>query len=467
MAQPQLRRVTALLATGALLLGLPVAASEPGGGRGGSPPTDAPQVRLVAATCGSFSPSDVLRGRAGRNGPTCRPVGLDGEIVHNPVNRADRRDRRDFGDRRVHGQRRHNGTDYRTRCRTPVRAAHSGKAIVLPTRGRGSTVGVSTGPRRLTTWYSPVKQVRVRNGALVAGGRRLGTVARSRRHSPCRLHFSVHLRAGARDPGTVDPSRWLRRNRKQHVTGLPPGQPRKGTFVVATLNVLGHSHTARGGDKRDRYAGSERRMGHAVSLLARNYVDIVGLQELQRVQRRSFLRRTKHWRIFSPRDPQDSIAWRPWRFRLLRSSTLSVPYFRKDRPMPVVVLRDKATGQRLVVISVHNPAGRDMRKRRARALARELRMVETMRRRTRAPVILLGDFNDKSRQFYCRVTRNGLTASSRGVPGRRCRPSAVAGIDWILGTNRVRFLAHQRVQGGLVARATDHPFVLARARLRR
>ncbi len=186
------------------------------------------------------------------------------------------------------------------------------------------------------------------------------------------------------------------------------------------------------------------------------------------MQRRQFLRNTRGWRVFSPHDPQDSIAWRKSRFRLLGARTFKIPYFRGNRPMPVVHLRDKATGRRLVVISVHNPANRGhrrtMHKRRVEAVGRELRIVKKLGRKAHAPVILMGDFNDRSRKFYCRVTKHGLKASSGGVRGRRCRPSQVAGIDWIFGTRKIRFQAHQRVTGGLVARTTDHPLVLTRVR---
>ncbi len=246
--------------------------------------------------------------------------------------------------------------------------------------------------------------------------------------------------------------------------GMAPPEVRRGAFVAATLNVLADRHTSGHGRKRRHYAGSARRMGHAVSLLRSNRVSLVGLQELQPKQRRLFLNKTRGWKVHSPRrDPQDSIAWRSSRFRLLKASALEVPYFRRNRPMPVVRLRDRVTGRSFTVISVHNPARRSMRKRRAEAVRREVRLAHKVRRRG-SPVILMGDFNDKSRAFYCQMTRKGFRVSSGGVRGRRCRPSQVAGIDWIFGTKGIRFQAHQRIQGGLVSRTTDHPFILARVR---
>lgn len=453
-----------LVAVGLLLCSLPLTGTSLV--REASVPQQATaDLQLVARTCGGFGPRDVLRGSAGRNGKTCRPVGLDAQIIKAPIAKAKKRDRNNYG-KHVHGKRGHPGTDYRARCGTPVRAAHDGKAVVLKRRA-SRTVGISTGPGRLTTWYGHLRTVKVRKGAMVNGGRVIGTVGRARK-GRCHLHFGVHLRGGKDQPGRVNPSKWLRKHRGTHVAGLAPGKRRTGTFIAATLNVLGHSHTARGGKKRRSFAGSKTRMARAVSLLKSNDVALVGLQEFQPVQRKMFLRMTRGWKVFSPRDPQDSIAWRASRFKLLRTTSFKIPYFRTWRPMPVVVLRDRATGRKLVVISVHNPANkgpvRKMAKRRAIAVGRELKMVKTMRRRTHAPVILMGDFNDRTRKLYCRVTKHGLKASSRGVRGRHCRPSVVAGIDWIFGTKGIRFTGHQRVHGGLVERTTDHPLVLARVR---
>ena len=418
--------------------------------------------------CRPFSARDALRGRGPRNPSTCRPTGIDAGIVRSPIAKGKKRNRHNY-DPRGPRKHRHRGTDFVAPCGTTVRSAHGGKVVVKGRRRHRALVAVTAGPRRLTSWYGPLRQVRVRTGALVRSNRKLGVVGKPHRGRRCQLHFGVALRVGARDPLPVNPSRWLKRRKGTHVSGLAPAERGRGGFIVATLNVLGHSHTARGGDKRG-FAGSRRRMGHVVSLLGANGVSVVGLQELQPIQRASFLRRTRGWRIHSPKgDPQDSVAWRSSRFRLLRATSFKVPYFRRMRRMPIVVLKDRATGRKLVVISVHNPANKGskakMRKRRAAGVRRELAMVKHMRRTTRAPVILMGDFNDKRRRFFCHMTRQGLKASSRGNPGRRgCRKSEVAGIDWIFSTRGIKFTGHQRVQGGLVARTTDHPLVLARVR---
>ncbi len=428
----------------------------------------AADLALAKGGCHGFTAKQALRGRVPRHGATCRPVGIDGGIVRAPVAKAGKRDRHNFK-RRAHGRGRHTGTDFRARCGTRVRAAHGGKVIVIDRSHRRPVIAVSTGPQRLTTWYGPVKKLRVRTGAVINSGRTLGRLSRSKRGRHCSLHFAVRLRVGARDPHLVNASVWLSRHLRSHVSGLPPGKRRRGSFIAASFNVLGHTHTSRGGKKRHGFPSSRRRMSLALSLLKSNRVSLVGLQEFQGVQRKMFIRRSKGWRIFSPRtDPQDSIAWRASRFRPVRTRTLKIPYFKADRPMPVVTLRDRATGRKLSVISVHNPANRGtkkkMRKRRHIAVGRELRMVKRLQRRTGAPVILMGDFNDNDRKFFCRVTSHGLHASSRGKRGKGCRPSRGNGVDWIYGTKKIRFRGHLALRGGLVRRATDHPLVIARVR---
>ncbi len=460
-----LRARCTMVIVGLVLCGLSLADARPVDTPAAGDDGVAEALRLVRGGCGQFTAKQALRGKSPRNSSTCRPIGIDGGVVRNPVGKAGKRDRHNFK-RRAHGGGRHTGTDFRARCGTKVAAAHGGKVIVLNRKRHKPVVAVSTGPQRLTTWYGPMKKLRVKTGAVINSGRTLGGLARGKRGAKCVLHFAVRLKTGAKHPGLVNPSVWLKRHVGTHVSGMPPGKRRRGSFIIATLNVLGHSHTARGGDKR-RYPPSGRRMRLALSLLKSNRVALVGLQEFQGVQRKKFLRRTKGWRLFSPpSDPQDSIAWRASRFRLVKKSTFKIPYFRGDRPMPVVTLRDKATGRSFSVISVHNPANRGtkraMAKRRHVAIGRELRMVKRLKRKR--PVILMGDFNDNNRGFYCRVTNHGLHASSRGKRGKGCRPSRGNGVDWIFGTHKIRFRGHLALRGGLVQRATDHPLVIARLR---
>jgi endonuclease/exonuclease/phosphatase family metal-dependent hydrolase len=116
--------------------------------------------------------------------------------------------------------------------------------------------------------------------------------------------------------------------------------------------------------------------------------------------------------------------------------------------------------------NVHNPAD-------ARGPAGKWRAIATAKEGDLAaslgadgtPVIVTGDMNDKA-EFYCPFTaRSGMKASNGGVPGTPCQPPGDLGIDWILGSAAVSFSDHHRVDGGIVDRASDHPFVWAQATL--
>ena len=54
-------------------------------------------------------------------------------------------------------------------------------------------------------------------------------------------------------------------------------------------------------------------------------------------------------------------------------------------------------------------------------------------------------------------------ASNGGAPGSPCQPPPDMAIDWILGSSQITFSDHRRVDGGIVDRTSDHPFVWAQA----
>jgi hypothetical protein len=56
-----------------------------------------------------------------------------------------------------------------------------------------------------------------------------------------------------------------------------------------------------------------------------------------------------------------------------------------------------------------------------------------------------------------------LTSSSVWWTVPSCTVPARAGIDWVFGTPKMQFHGYQKLDGGLVDLATDHPLVLARA----
>jgi hypothetical protein len=244
-------------------------------------------------------------------------------------------------------------------------------------------------------------------------------------------------------------------------------------FRVASFNVLGHSHTTSGGNKPG-FASGPTRMRMAVQIL-RNYgADLIGFQEFEPIQNTSFMRLTggsfgtyPGMRLGTP-GVRRTIAWRTAVWDMVQADTVPVPYFRGNRVlMPYVLLEHKKTGQRVWAINVHNPTSSAKRGNNARwrAVSKQIQtnLVRRLQAETEHPVILMGDFNERAEAFCSVTARAPLQASNGGSTDGGCRPPGDLGIDWIFGSLDLEFTSHVRTRAGLVARASDHPIVVADA----
>jgi endonuclease/exonuclease/phosphatase family metal-dependent hydrolase len=244
------------------------------------------------------------------------------------------------------------------------------------------------------------------------------------------------------------------------------------TFRVSTFNVLGASHTGTGGNKRG-WAPAATRMSYAVSILRAYDVDVVGLQEFEESQYRSFVARTGGaWGVYpglggDPSAVRNSIAWRTDTWEYVSATTFEIPYFRGNRvPIPSVRLRNIASGQEVYFVNTHNPAttGRwgDNERWRDAATAIQLSHIAQLQAQ-HFPVVLTGDFNERD-EVFCRVTAAGtLRAANGGSVGAGCAPPPHMDVDWIFGSTGIAFSNFVSTKAGLVPRATDHPFVVADA----
>lgn len=244
------------------------------------------------------------------------------------------------------------------------------------------------------------------------------------------------------------------------------------TFRAATLNVLGASHTAAGGNK-PAYRSGDARMVGAVNLLRSYDISVAALQEFEDTQKGAFDRLTgDSWsRFAADSKARDSVVWRTdtWDFR--DAGTVSIPYFRGNpAPMPWVLLQHRQTERYLVAISVHNPTSNARRGNnqvhRTRATNIQIDLVRNaLQNNPGVPigVLLMGDFNEKAEAF-CQVTEGGDIIAANGgsnSPSTACAPPAGAGIDWIFGAGGISFSDYQRVDGPAINAITDHPFVVA------
>jgi endonuclease/exonuclease/phosphatase family metal-dependent hydrolase len=246
------------------------------------------------------------------------------------------------------------------------------------------------------------------------------------------------------------------------------------SFTIASFNVLGHSHTVAGGTAA-RYADSSTRMGWTLSGFASAGVDLVGLQEVQPQNLGSLLGRAGGtWSVYPGNalgrwGMANSIAWRKDTFKLVDANTMDIPYFGgQPRMQPYLLLQHLETGQKLWIANFHNPAnhGSPAANTRYRRIAtgREIALANSLAK-TGWPVFFTGDFNDRE-AFFCPVTAGtALKAANGGSTGGVCSPPDRMPVDWIFGSDRIGFSQYAAIDSGVIARASDHPLVVADVRV--
>jgi hypothetical protein len=363
----------------------------------------------------------------------------------------------------------HHGTEIKAPCGTPVRAMHPGTARVLTDQKWSGQVLVKvyTTWGRLTTWYGFMRKATVTDNQIVQAGQQLGEVGDLGNAKGCQLHLEVRG-----DHGKIlrNPTSWL----ESYVGAPVPDSVIFGNtgFVMASLNVLGATHTEPGGDAGSRYPSYQVRLPKAIAALNYRSVDVAGLQEFQKPQHKLFLSRAGSTFAAYPAtektDTENSIVWRKSSFSLVSGATFDVPYFNgSTRHMPYVLLRQRSTGLTAYFINVHNPANtyqyHHQEKWRAQAIQVERKLIIRLRS-TGRPVFLTGDLNDREPAF-CPLTAGKLMISPNSIPSTDCAPPPTLGIDWIFAAGQARFSSYTsdwRVKDNAI---TDHPIVFSRVHI--
>lgn len=247
---------------------------------------------------------------------------------------------------------------------------------------------------------------------------------------------------------------------------LTEGDPtRPTTFTIASLNVLGSSHTGRKGA-----AAGPARAARAGALVRARGIDVVGLQELQANQVGPFL--SNAGMVAFPGssrgalDGENSIAWDPDEWVLVEGRTHAIPYFGgQARNMPYVLLRNLATQRTAWFSNYHNPADvhGPAQGFRVAATAREAALVRELTA-DGTPMFTTGDMNERD-SYACRFSAAGMhSADGARTVGGACRLPGDEWIDWIWGSEPVTFSDYGRdfsTRNG--PRITDHPLVTATA----
>jgi hypothetical protein len=240
---------------------------------------------------------------------------------------------------------------------------------------------------------------------------------------------------------------------------------------MASFNLLGSSHTNRGGHSPGMASGPQR-LGGALQVLAQHQITVVGFQEFQPNQRAAFNRRAQGWQMYpglsmGRRAGENSVAWRTDTWEMVRPGLVPIPYFNgRIRPMPYVLLRHKETGVQAYFSTFHNPAniGGNMQRYRNEATRRQIKLFNQLES-SGTPQFVTGDMNERQ-EYFCKVTgATPLVAAAGGSNEGGCRPPRPAQIDWIFGSPGAQWTNYLVDRSPLVRRTTDHPVIVASVRL--
>lgn len=253
----------------------------------------------------------------------------------------------------------------------------------------------------------------------------------------------------------------------------PPKPPTGVTrFNVSSFNILGSLHTAPGGDAKG-FAQGPARARLAAQLLLQKDVHVVGFQEMDNNQVTAFMDAAGGKFGIYPGNKlgkwgsQNSIAWRQDTWDLVKAQHHEIPFLNgMKRQIPVVLLRNKGTGQQAYFTNFHNAPhrkrGPDQQKFRDAATDIEIALVNRLKRESGLPVIVTGDMNEKQ-NYFKRMTREADMTSAnfgdiRGVPKR-------TGIDWIFGSEGVKFKGFHRERGALQQKISDHATLVSQVQI--
>ncbi len=256
---------------------------------------------------------------------------------------------------------------------------------------------------------------------------------------------------------------------KRTLAWLRRGLADETTFRVGTFNVLGSSHTAKGGNRKG-FASGYTRMGMAWSLIAQADLSVIGLQELEEVQYNR-LRSLSGWDAYpgptlDRGSIRNSLAWDPDVWELVEANSIGIPYFGgMIIRRPVVLLKNIESQREVWFFNTHNPASTPGHGNNARWRAAAISIEVTLANELSSdgtPVVFTGDYNDRAEVFCPIVGGTDLEAANGGSYVGGCDTPDRMDVDWIFGSS-IQWETFASVSQGVVGRVSDHPFVYAEA----
>jgi len=237
-------------------------------------------------------------------------------------------------------------------------------------------------------------------------------------------------------------------------------------FVATSFNILGSQHTEPGGGVPE-WAPGRLRSEWAANLIQRTSTGIMGFQEIQPDQIVTIDRiigdRFDFWpgNANGPRAAWQTVAWDNTKWEMVTAENVDLPVIGKTRPHPLVLLRNKETGKTVWLFNIHNSSKNTPERKKERRKALKLEVKEVVKKRQDGtPLILLGDFNDRTEAFCTITGQTDLEATMGGShKNGKCKPPANMGLDWIFASKDLKTLSYTRGRNPMILRITDHPVV--------
>lgn len=243
---------------------------------------------------------------------------------------------------------------------------------------------------------------------------------------------------------------------------------KRSSFKAASFNILGSFHTEGPGG----YASGVKRARMAKKWLVREGTSVLGMTEAQRDQIR-VLTQGGTFASWPPRktssdtETAQSVVWRTATWKFVRGKRFTIPFnYGNSREQPMVMLKNRDSGRRLWVVSVHlqNGSNRQAKRERRVGMARMIKNVKRLQR-SKPPVLLTGDMNSR-RTVFCRTVKNTALDSPMGGGTRngRCHPPSGMRIDWIFGSKPFDWSGFRYADGPVIDKITDHTVPVATVR---
>lgn len=255
-------------------------------------------------------------------------------------------------------------------------------------------------------------------------------------------------------------------------TNQPAGST---TFRIASFNLLGAAHTDGDRPKRRGWANSAERLAWTRQILDSQRIDLVGFQEMHAAQAKAWVKDNPDWTTWPALKKgavtgHNSVSWRADEFRPIQARLVDIPYFKGARQrVPYVLLEHIASGQRLWLHNVHNPAniGGDHQQWRDEGFRVSIDLVNRLRQEhPNVPVFMTGDMNDRQKFFCPTVGQSELVSASGGeATPTSCTPPRGMGIDWLMGTAPNKFTDYRVLRTPKIKKTSDHPLVVGTANI--